>query len=157
QSKNRDRVLQMVAAIYEAILNLNIVYSSMPPSFEIEGQRIRLVDQILETKFGNCIDISLLFAACLEAIDLNPILVITKGHAFVGVWLEDQRFDSMVNLDQAAISKRIASGIKEIGLIESTHLCKGSAYTLKEAMNIAETQILDASSFVLSVDVKTAR
>ncbi len=157
QSKNRDRVLQMVAAIYEAILDLNIVYSAMPPSFEAEGQRIRLVDQILETKFGNCIDISLLFTACLEAIDLNPILVITKGHAFVGVWLEDQRFETMVNLDQAAISKRIASGIKEIGLIESTHLCKGSAYTLKEAMNIAETQILDASNFVLSIDIKNAR
>ncbi len=157
QSKNRDRVLQMVAAIYEAILNLSIIYSAMPPSFETEGQRIRLVDQILETKFGNCIDISLLFTACLEAIDLNPIVVITKGHAFVGVWLEDQRFEAMVNFDQAAISKRIASGIKEIGLIESTHLCKGSAYTLKEAMNIAETQILNVSNFVLSIDIKNAR
>ena len=157
QSRNRDRVLQMVAAIYEAILNLNIVYSAMPPSFEAEGQRIRLVDQILETKFGNCIDISLLFAACLEAINLNPILVITNGHGFVGVWLEDQRFEAMVNFDQAAISKRIASGIKEIGLIESTHLCKGSDYSLKEAMNIAETQVLDVSNFVLSIDIKNAR
>lgn len=157
QSKNKDRVLQMVASIYQAILNLGIVYSSMPQSFETEGQRIRLIDQILETKFGNCIDISLLFVACLEAIDLNPILVITKGHSFVGVWLEDQRFDTMTNFDQAAISKRIAFGIKEIGVIESTHLCRGSAYTLKEAMNIAETQIMNANNFVLSIDIKNSR
>lgn len=157
QSKDRERVLQMVAALYQAILNLKIVYSAMPPSFEAEGQRIRLADKILETNFGNCIDISLLFAACLEAIDLNPILVITRGHAFVGVWLEDQRFDDTVNFDQAAISKRIASGIKEIGLIESTNLCRGTAYTLKEAMNIAETQILNADNFVMSIDIKSAR
>ncbi|MGE0932195.1 DUF3320 domain-containing protein [Peijinzhouia sedimentorum] len=157
QLKDKDRVLQMVASIYQAILNLQIVYSAMPPSFETHGQRIRLIDKILETKFGNCIDISLLFAACLEAIDLNPIILITNGHAFVGVWLEDNRFEKMVNFDQTAISKRIAFGIKEIGLIESTHLCNGSALSLKEAMNIAETQVLNANNFVLSIDIKNAR
>lgn len=157
QSKDKERVLQMVSAIYKSIQNLELIYSSMPPSFEETGQRIRLIDQVLETKFGNCIDISLLFAACLEAINLNPILLMTKGHAFVGVWLDDQRFDAMVNFDQTAISKRIASGIKEIALIESTHLCKGSSVSFKQAMNSAETQIMDSSSFLLSIDIKNAR
>ena len=157
QQKSKERVLQMVSAIYKAIQNLDLIYSSMPPSFEKSGQRIRLVDTILEAKFGNCIDISLLFAACLEAIDLNPIIVVTEGHAFVGVWLDDQRFDGMINFDQAAISKRIASGIKEIALIESTSLCRGTQISFKNAMNSAETQLLDSSKFLLSIDIKNAR
>ncbi|HEX7869399.1 MAG TPA: DUF3320 domain-containing protein, partial [Chryseobacterium sp.] len=157
QQKSKERVLQMVSAIYKAIQNLDLIYSAMPPSFEKSGQRIRLVDTVLETKFGNCIDISLLFAACLEAIDLNPIIVVTEGHAFVGVWLDDQRFDGMVNFDQAAISKRIASGIKEIALIESTSLCRGSNISFKDAMNSAETQLMDSSRFLLSLDIKNAR
>ncbi|MBD8084196.1 DUF3320 domain-containing protein [Chryseobacterium caseinilyticum] len=157
QQKSKERVLQMVSAIYKSIQNLDLIYSSMPPSFEKNGQRIRLVDTVLETKFGNCIDISLLFAACLEAIDLNPIIVVTEGHAFVGVWLDDQRFDGMINLDQKAISKRIASGIKEIALIESTSLCRGTQISFKDAMNSAETQLMDSSRFLLSLDIKNAR
>ncbi len=157
QQKSKERVLQMVSAIYKSIQNLELIYSAMPPSFEKNGQRIRLVDTVLETKFGNCIDISLLFAACLEAIDLNPIIVVTEGHAFVGVWLDDQRFDGMVNFDQAAISKRIASGIKEIALIESTSLCRGTQISFKDAMNFAETQLMDSSRFLLSLDIKNAR
>lgn len=157
QSNSKERVLQEVMAIYQAILNINITYSAMPPSFETEGQRIRLVDQIWETKFGNCIDISLLFAACLEAIDLNPIIIVTRGHAFIGLWLNDQRLETVINYDQAAISKRAATGIDEIALIESTHLCRGNAYTMREAMNIAETQLLHANNFILSIDIRHAR
>ncbi|MGE6395847.1 DUF3320 domain-containing protein [Chryseobacterium scophthalmum] len=157
QQKSKERVLQMVSAIYKSIQNLELIYSAMPPSFEKNGQRIRLIDTVLETKFGNCIDISLLFAACLEAIDLNPLIVVTEGHAFVGVWLDDHRFDGMVNFDQAAISKRIASGIKEIALIESTNLCKGSNLSFKDAMNSAETQLMDSAKFLLSLDIKNAR
>lgn len=157
QAESKERVLQQIMALYQAILNINITYSALPPSFEEEGQRIRLVNQIWETKLGNCIDISLLFAACLEAIDLNPILIITKGHAFVGVWLRDQRFETIINYDQAAISKRVAHGINEIALIESTHLCHGNTYSMREAMNMAETQLLRAHHFVLSIDVKQAR
>ncbi len=157
QSGSKDRVLQMVDAIYQAIQHLDIVYSAMPASFETEGQRIRLADQVLKTRFGNCVDISLLFVACLEAIDLNPILIITKGHAFVGVWLDNQRLDSMINFDQAAISKRMASGIREICLIESTQLCKGTSFPLKKAMDLAEMQILDVDAFLLSIDIKSAR
>ena len=157
QSNDRERVLQMVSALYKSVQNLELIYSALPPSFESSGQRIRLFNQIIETKFGNCLDITLLFAACLEAIDLNPIIIFTSGHAFVGVWLNDQRFESMVNYDQAAISKRIASGMKDITLIESTNLCKGSNVSFKNAGDHAEVELMHASKFLLSIDVKNAR
>ncbi|MBO6213256.1 DUF3320 domain-containing protein [Algoriella sp.] len=157
QTNNKERVLQLISSIYKAIQNYEFIYSAIPPSFEKTGQRIRLIDQVIETKFGNCIDISLIFAACLEAINLNPLLVVTRGHAFVGVWLENQRFDGIINYDQAAISKRIASGIKEIALIEATNLCKGSQMSFTEAMKTAEVEIMDLNNFLLSIDIKNAR
>ena len=157
QSQNKERVLQMVSALYQAMVNLQLVYSAMPASFETEGQRIRLIDQVLETKFGNCIDISLLFAACLEAVDLNPILVITHGHAFVGVWLDDQRFNDTVTYDATALTKRIALGIKEIALVEATSLCKGNQLKFKDAMVSAEAQMLQINNFSMAIDIKNAR
>lgn len=157
QSQSKERIVQMVSALYKAIQNRELIYSAMPPSFENRGQRIRLVDQILKNKFGNCIDITLLFAACLEAIDLNPIIIITKGHAFVGVWLEDRRFDAMINFDQAAISKRIAQGIREIAIVEMTTLCKGSNMPFSKAVETAEIQLMNESDFLLSIDIKNAR
>lgn len=157
QAQNKERVIQMVSALYKAIQNKELIYSAMPPSFENHGQRIRLVDQVIDTKFGNCIDITLLFAACLEASDLNPIIIITKGHAFVGVWLEDKRFESMINFDQAAIAKRIAHGIREIVIIETTTLCKGSNIPFSKAIAEAEVQLLNEANFVLSLDIKNTR
>lgn len=157
QAQNKERVIQVVSALYKAIQNQELIYSAMPPSFENHGQRIRLVDQVIETKFGNCIDITLLFAACLEASDLNPIIIITKGHAFVGVWLEDKRFESMINFDQAAIAKRIAQGIREIVIIETTTLCKGSNIPFSKAIGEAEVQLLNEADFVLSLDIKNTR
>lgn len=157
QSQNKERVLQMVAALYQAMVNLQLVYSAMPASFEQQGQRIRLADQVLTTGFGNCIDVSLLFAACLEAINLNPILVITQEHAFVGVWLEDLRFNDTITHDVTALTKRIASGIKEIALIEATNLCKGTALSFKEAMLSADAQIMQIHKFSMAIDVKNAR
>jgi hypothetical protein len=67
QSKDTERVLQIMSAIYSAIQSEEIVYSSLPPGYEEMGQRLRLLNTIQQEKFGNCIDISLLFAACSRA------------------------------------------------------------------------------------------
>src|SRR5690606_24241847 len=157
QSQNKQRVLQIVSAIYKAIQNHQIVYSAMPASFEKSGQRVRLIDKVIHTKFGNCIDLSLLFAALLEAVNLNPLIVITSGHAFVGVWLEDMRFDGMLNYDVTALTKRAAKGIKQIALIEATNLCKGNNIPFTQAMDNAEKQLIASANFLLSIDIKNTR
>lgn len=73
QSLNPDRVKKQMAAIYEAIAALELIYCSPPASFEQEGQRIRMCDTIFSQKLATCIDISLLYTSCLEAIGLNPM------------------------------------------------------------------------------------
>jgi len=157
QAQNKERVLQVMSALYNAVRQEELIYSAMPASFEKTGQRIRLIHQVLETKFGDCIDISLLFAALLESVDLNPIIILIQGHAFVGVWLDDKRFDSMINFDQAALSKRIAKGIKEIALVETTVLCKGQNLSFNDAVSRAEVQIMNEADFLMSIDIKRTR
>lgn len=157
QKQNKERVLQVTAALFYALQKKEIIYSAIPPSFETKGQRIRLIDKVLSAKFGNCIDISLLFTALLESVGLNPLIIITKGHAFVGVWLEDKRMDTIINYDQAAISKRIAPGINEIAIIEMTMLCKGNTINFRDAVHSAEMQLNNAKDFIMAIDVKSAR
>jgi Protein of unknown function (DUF4011)/REase_MTES_1575/AAA domain/Protein of unknown function (DUF3320) len=157
QSNDPERVLQIMSAIYSAIQSEEIVYSSLPPGYEETGQRLRLVHTIQQEKFGNCIDISLLFAACLEAVDLNPILIIVRGHAFVGCWLQNEKFSEIINDDKTAITKRLSKGIREIASVEATSVCKGNNIKFSDALNAGEAQLVQKEEFLLSVDIKRAR
>lgn len=157
QATDPSRILEMMRAIYHALQTQEIVYSALPPSFEQNGQRLRLVDVIAKKRFGNCIDISLLYAACLEAIDLNPIIIVTKGHAFIGCWLHQDRFPQIINEDKTAITKRFAKGISEIVVVESTSVCKGSNINFNQAIDLAEASLIERDDFLLSIDIKRAR
>lgn len=157
QSNDPERVLQMMSAIYSAIQSEEIIYSALPPGYEETGQRLRLLNTIQIEKFGNCIDISLLFAACLEAINLNPILIIVRGHAFIGCWLQDDKFSEAINDDKTAITKRLSKGIREIATVEATSVCKGNNVRFRDAINTSEAQLVQKEDFLLSVDIKRAR
>ncbi len=157
QSNDPGRVLQIMSSIYSAIQSEEIVYSSLPPGYEETGQRLRLLNTIQQEKFGNCIDISLLFAACLEAVDLNPILIIVRGHAFVGCWLQDDKFSEVINDDKTAITKRLSKGIREMAAVEATSVCKGNNIKFSDALNAGEAQLVQKEEFLLSVDIKRGR
>ncbi len=157
QSDNRQRVMDVISAIYTAIISEEIVYDALPPGYEEAGQRLRLLNTIVQQKFGNCIDISLLFIACLESIGLNPILIIVRGHAFIGCWLCNDKFSEVVNVDKTAITKRFPEGIREIVVVEATSVCRGANVTFVDALNKAEAQLVEKQDFLLSIDIKRAR
>lgn len=156
QRRNPDRVKKQMAAIYEAIAELQLVYCAVPASFEQGGQRIRLSDAIFSNRLANCLDLSLLYAACLEAIGLHALVVITKGHAFCGAWLIDETFADAVNDDPSLISKRTADGISEIVIVETTCMNVGSQVPFDQAVLLAGQKLL-ADDFILFVDVKRSR
>ena len=157
QSDDPERVLQLMSALYTAVHGEQIIYSSLPPGYEESGQRLRLLNTIQQERFGNCIDLSLLYAACLEAIDLHPILIIVRGHAFVGCWLQDDKFSEIVNDDKTSITKRLSKGIREIAVLESTTLCKGNPPNFFNALHSGEAQLIEKEEFLLSIDIKRAR
>lgn len=157
QTLSTDRVKKQMGAIFEAIASLGIVYCSPPASFENEGQRIRMCDTIFSQKLATCIDMSILYASCIEAIGLNPLLVVIKGHAFVGSWLIDDSFADSVNDDISLLKKRIAKGINEIALVEATCMNAGQKQTFDEAINLANYKLVKEEDFILFIDIKRAR
>jgi len=157
QSLNPDRVKKQMGAIFEAIASLGIVYCTPPASFENEGQRIRMCDTIFSQKLATCVDMAILYASCIEAIGLNPLLIVIKGHAFVGAWLIDDTFADSVNDDISLLKKRIAIGINEISLVEATCMNSGKIQSFDEAINSANYKLVKEDEFILFVDVKRAR
>ena len=157
QSCNPDRVRKQMAALYVAISEQNITYSSVPASFEETGQRIRLVDAVLSQKLGTCLDMALLYASCLEAIGIHPLIVITRGHAFAGAWLVPETFPDSVIDDASFLKKRTADGINEITLVEATCMNQGSNISFDEAIKIADSKLIESINFVLALDVKRSR
>ena len=119
QSRNPDRVRKQMAAIYTALTEQQIIYSTIPASFEEHGQRVRLTDSVLAQKLGTCLDMALLYTSCLESIGLNALIVITKGHAFAGGWLVPETFPDPAIDDVSLLTKRTAEGIYDITLVET--------------------------------------
>lgn len=157
QSRNPDRVRKQMAAIYTAIAEQQIIYSTIPASFEDSGQRIRLSDSVLSQKLGTCLDMALLYASCLEAIGVNPLIVITNGHAFAGGWLVPETFPDPTIDDVSLLNKRIAEGIYDITLVETTSMNMGRATDFDDAVKAANGKLIGQGSFILAIDVKRAR
>ncbi|WP_371930155.1 transglutaminase-like domain-containing protein [Bradyrhizobium sp. CCGUVB1N3] len=92
RKKTKARAWEIADALWAALVSHSIAYVLPPKSFERSGQQIRGPSEILSRKVGTCLDLALLYASCLEQAGLNPVLVLTEGHAFVGVWLVDEDF-----------------------------------------------------------------
>ena len=157
QSRNPDRVRKQMAAIYTALTEQQIIYSTVPASFEEHGQRVRLTDSILAQKLGTCLDMALLYASCLESIGLNALIVITKGHAFAGGWLVSETFPDATIDDVSLLTKRTAEGIYDITLVETTCMSMGYNTGFDNAVKSADGKLSDSGNFILAIDVRRAR
>lgn len=156
QAGDTSDVRQQVAAVFAAVHDLGIVYRGMPASYETVGQRVTMPDQVLASKIGNCLELTLLMASVLEAIGINCIIIIQKGHAYLGVWLVDDCYPCSVCDDPAFIEKNCSRGIDEMLVVECTHAAQENV-SFEEAMRVAEHNLADHSQFELFIDVKRSR
>ncbi len=157
QTRKKPRVWEQASAIWGAICGLDIRYVNAPPSFEHTGQRIRPPRQIVEEKLANCLDASLLLAACLEAAGLHPLIVLIHGHAFAGVWYNERNARNAGISDPASLRNHAALG--DLLLFESTALTQTQKPVLKAAQSAA-MEHLDAekdAEFDSVLDIYSAR
>lgn len=157
QSRTPDRVRKQMAAVYTAITEQNIIYSTVPASFEEYGQRVRLADTVMAQKLGTCLDMALFYATCLESIGLHPLLIINQGHAFAGAWLVPETFPDPTIDDASLLTKRTAEGIYDIALVETTCMNMGQNTDFDHAVQTANGKLINSTQFILAVDVKRAR
>jgi len=82
-ANNPDQAKEDVRKIYETIQAMDFTFDNKPVSFEEGYHRIKTPTEALQTRKGNCIDGTLVFASCIAAIGYNPILVLVPGHVLV--------------------------------------------------------------------------
>ena len=81
-----------VQAIWSTILyEWRLTYINPPPSYstDLDSQRLRTPSMIARDRHGTCIDLALLLAACLELVDIWPVIFLLNDHAFPGYWRAD--------------------------------------------------------------------
>ena len=151
------RAWELASGIWAAVLQRQLNYALPPASFEHTGQKVRSPSQVLDGGLATCLDLTLLFAACLEQAHLNPVLVFTRGHVMVGVWLRDEEFSTAVVDDVTAIRKRLK--LQEMLVFETTLAAQGHAVAFSQAIANANRQLSEAQedAFELVIDVKRAR
>ncbi|MFD4402354.1 DUF4011 domain-containing protein [Nocardia sp. NPDC058499] len=106
-----ERAALIAAAIYEVLRTRQIRYINPPASFEDTGQKIRTTAQVLEQGFGTCIDLSVTYAACLEAAGLRPLVWLVEGHAFGGFLRNEVNLAHPSLTEQNGLVNLIESGI----------------------------------------------
>ena len=105
-----ENVDVQVRAIWAALVNeFKLLYINPPPAYSKQSQRLRTPSEILASGSGTCIDLALLLAACLEYIDVYPVVVLLSGHAFVGYWRNCDDHDSFAPSARCRLRSRPAS------------------------------------------------
>ena len=155
QSNDPLRVRAMFAAVHDAICAAGIRYVSPPGSFEAVGQKVRMPEQVLGERLATCLDLTLLYAALLEHVGLQPLLVMQNGHAFVGVWLSAENSKTVTIGSGVEVRKAVAAG--SLTVLESTIATVVPTQSIARALAAAEQRLLDDRQFRVAVDVSAAR
>ena len=158
QDKSRKRAWEQVAAIYKAVAELGIRYINPPASFESTGQKISFPSQIVAERFGTCLDLTLLFAACCERVGLHPLVLIHEGHAYAGCWLEERTFsDAAADGTDALQQIRKHETESLITVFETTLVAGESPGVLGDAERSARAHLHTEKPFRLALDAHRAR
>lgn len=157
QSNTREKPYVMLAALWNVVFKEKLAYVSPPQGFATSGQRIRLAADISHSRMAACLDSSLLFASCIEAMGLNPVVAVTKGHAFAGAWLIDEKLPILTNDDPQDIRKRIDN--RDLVLFETTMVTNDSPVTFEQAKDHARDLLSEEkeTDFVMVIDIAQAR
>ncbi|HEY7546135.1 MAG TPA: hypothetical protein VID27_14685, partial [Blastocatellia bacterium] len=116
---NTESVDQQVQAIWWAInYDSPLSYINPPPAYrhpsesgrdpsKVLAQPIRTPSDVMMGRRGTCIDLAMLMAACLEYVEIYPVIFLLEGHAFPGYWRSDEYHRKFIEIADA--STRAAS------------------------------------------------
>ncbi len=89
---SRQQIIDQVDALYDTLrldYHIHYVQASIPYSgpndTTVATEQIKLPFEVLQQQSGMCIELTLLLASAVESIGLHSEIIITPGHAFLGV------------------------------------------------------------------------
>lgn len=157
----KSNVIDSINKIYDAVANLDfnyideVLYSS---NDELYCNKVRLISEILDTKNANQLDISLFFVSLLLKLNYNPILIMTKVSAFIGVYLKDYKdleknvFDNGT-LASSNILYNYVTGTNDLILIDVTNK-ESLKLPFNENINKANQLIYNYDNLFYAYDVR---
>ena len=157
QSRDPRRAYMLVAALWSAVASRGLTYANPPRSFELVGQKTRRPATVLADGLATCLDSTLLFAAAIEAVGLNPIIVMVQGHCFVGAWLVEKTLGQVVERDCSETRKAIAA--KELITLETTLVTGHPPARFEDALKTAAASTCEVkeSEYQATIDIGRAR
>ncbi|MVT49205.1 CHAT domain-containing protein [Bradyrhizobium yuanmingense] len=104
-------VEMQVRALWCALaFEINVAYVNPPPVFSEQSQRLRSPSEVVRGKRGTCIDLALMLAACLEYVDIYPVVFVLKDHAFPGFWRSEEAYERFLRMTDVTGSEAPANG-----------------------------------------------
>jgi hypothetical protein len=125
ESADPKAVEKTLKAVYFCLQERYDITYEYEPHFDApDWQMIRFHHKVLDVDEleGTCIDLALLFAACLENVHRQPLIIIVKTgngvqHAVIGCWRERSLATAAVIRDEAQLRRWVKSG--EILVLDS--------------------------------------
>ena len=152
QSGDPEKVLLQVFAIWNVMQRKGLRYSNVVTTAaeteSVNSQHVRLFEDSVKAAQANCVDGSVLLAAVLRKIGLDPHLVTVPGHMFLAFSLDDE---TMVGLETTMMGeadlekvdeKRLKSFLK-FGVEEERN--EESWATFEAALDTGTQALLEAS------------
>lgn len=150
----KARVYEICSAIYRVIHGWGIRYSNPASSFGTPGQRVRFTDAIYKYRLATCLDTTLLFASTMEQCGLHPVIMLQKGHAYIGCHLVDRYFPD-IPMDDLQTIRKLAD-LDEFLVIETTMVAGNASFQAAETAAMSEHLNVD-EDFHCAIDVIRAR
>ena len=100
---DRERVRVQMKALFQTLQQepYRLAYVPPPPDLVYAaesadsrvpmkscGQVVRMPEEVVKRRRGTCHDLSLLMAACAEQVGIHAVVVLVRGHTFVGYWTD---------------------------------------------------------------------
>lgn len=155
QNNDIKNIISEMMAIFNGLYQFKIAYSNPPASFEY-FQKVRIPSSVLKTHGGTCLDLAILYCACLENVGLHPILIITNNHAYAGCFLnEDDNFINKVEDDYSKIYNLASKGINKICLVECTGFTLENYADFNVSIEDAYNKTKDAVNYFKAIDISS--
>jgi pSer/pThr/pTyr-binding forkhead associated (FHA) protein len=172
ESSRPEACQRAMEALYETLRSRNIVYEYEPrnygPGWET-WQRVRFHGEVMHDREGTCIDLALLFAACLENVLFDPLIIIvatahdvwgrvTEQHAVMGCWRHGSPEKGKALLAEQEVRDAVAA--EELIVLDSMGFPRTHEHPAGRPFTDAATEgdrYLKQCPVVFAIDVVRAR
>ena len=162
-SMKPDTERQVLAALYQYLSDKCSIESQLP-CYSDGHQRIMSPQRIMERGKATCLDLSLLFAGCMENLRLCPLVILvgnqeeTPSHAIAACWRGTQPGGKPIRREKSSILTLLEK--KQIYAVESTGIAITNAEKCKLSFEEAETlafENINSAKWICAIDIANIR